>query len=231
MRINQILLPVALVIGALLIAAGFPTAPTIVASVDIEKIYRSLDQLKAAESRSVKLRGELEKRLATMTDAVKSMQEDLDSYQVGTPAHNDAMNKAILKAGDLSALQSFAKLKMESEQANSIRETYVSIRSTCGLLAKEQKIDFVFIDDTVPGINPTNLEGTMQQINGRRMLYSNPALDITDALIERLNSDFRAANPVMTTPTATPAVTPNATPVATPAVTPTTTTTVPAGTS
>lgn len=229
MRTNQILLPVTLALGALLFAAGFPTAPTIVASVDIEKIYRSLDQLKAAEARSVKLRGELEKRLATMTDTVKSMQEDLDSYQVGTPAHNDAMNKAILKAGDLSALQSFAKLKMESEQAISIRETYVSIRSTCGLLAKEQKIDFVFIDDTVPGINPTNLEGTMQQINGRRMLYSNPALDITDALIERMNSDFRAANPVMTAPAATPAVTPAVTPAAKPAVSPATTTTIPAG--
>ena len=88
-----------------------------------------------------------------------------------------------------------------------------------------QMRDFVFIDDTVPGINPTNLEGTMQQINGRRMLYSNPALDITDALIERMNSDFRAANPVMTAPAATPAVTP----AAKPAVSPATTTTIPAG--
>ncbi len=210
LRTNHILLPVTLVLGAVLFAAGFPTTPTVIASVDLEKVYRSLDQLKAAEARSVTLRGELEKRLAAMTDSVKSMQEDLDSFQVGTPAHNDAMNKAILKAGDLSALQSFAKLKMESEQANSVREAYVSIRSACGLVAKEQKIDFVFIDDTVPGINPTNLEGTMQQISGRRMLYSNPALDITDLLIERMNKDFRAANPSLTPPAATPAATPAA---------------------
>lgn len=140
MRTNHILLPVTLVLGALLFAAGLPTTPTVVASVDLEKVYRSLDQLKAAEARSVTLRGELEKRLAAMTDSVKSMQEDLDSFQVGTPAHNDAMNKVILKAGDLSALQSYAKLKMESEQANSVRETYISIRSACGLLAKEQKL-------------------------------------------------------------------------------------------
>ncbi|GDY05323.1 hypothetical protein LBMAG51_01100 [Phycisphaerae bacterium] len=229
MRTNHILLPVTLVLGALLFAAGLPTTPTVVASVDLEKVYRSLDQLKAAEARSVTLRGELEKRLAAMTDSVKSMQEDLDSFQVGTPAHNDAMNKVILKAGDLSALQSYAKLKMESEQANSVRETYISIRSACGLLAKEQKVDFVFIDDTVPGINPTNLEGTMQQISGRRMLYSNSALDMTDSLIERMNTDFRAANPSLVPPVATPAATPAA--VSKPAVsaTQTTPTTVPAG--
>ena len=59
------------------------------------------------------------------------------------------------------------------------------------------------------------------------MLYSNPALDITDALIERMNSDFRAANPLMTTPAATPAVTPAAKPTV--SATPMTPTTVPAG--
>lgn len=213
MRMNRFLLPASLVIGGLLFAAGFPTAPAVVACVDLEKVYRSLDQLKAAESRAVILRGDLEKRLATMTDAVRSMQEDLESFQTGTPAHNDAMNKAILKAGDLSALQSFAKLKMESEQANSVREAYASIRSTCAKLSKEQKIDFIFIDDTVPVITPTNLEGTMQQINGRRMLYSNPALDITDALIERMNSDFRAANPSTGTPAAPPTTPPTTPPI------------------
>ena len=218
MRIKQFLLPASIVIGALLIAAGFPTSPAVVASVDLEKVYRSLDQLKASEARAITLRGDLEKRLAAMTDTVRSMQEDLERFQAGTPAHNEAMSKAILKAGDLSALQNFAKLKMESEQANSVREAYASIRGTCAKVSKEQKIDFIFIDDTVPVITPTNLEGTMQQINGRRMLYSNPALDITDALIERMNSDFRAANPQYVTPAV-----PTATPAAKPAVAPTTT--------
>jgi hypothetical protein len=46
----------------------------------------------------------------------------------------------------------------------------------------------------------------MAQINGRRLLFSNPALDITDLLIERMNADFRAANPTAApTPPAAPA--------------------------
>lgn len=195
MRITRFLLPTSIVTAALLFAAGIPTAPAVVASVDLEKIYKSLDQLKASEVRAMALRQSLEKQLASLTDVVRGMQEDLESFQVGTPAHNDAINKAILKAGDLNALQSYAKMKLESEGANSVRDAYASIRAACATLAKEHKIDFIFIDDTIPVINPTNLEGTMQQISGRRMLYSNPALNMTDVLIERMNADFRASNP------------------------------------
>lgn len=189
-----------LMVALFLWAAGFPTAPAVVASVDLEKIYRSLDQLKASDLKTVALRGELEKRVTKLADEVRAMQDDLESFQPGSAAHNEALNKAILRAGDLGALQNFAQLKLESEQANSVREAYMAIRASCAKIAAEQKIDFVFIDDTVPTINPTNLEGTMQQINGRRMLYSNPSLDMTDLLIERMNSDFRTANPSAVSP-------------------------------
>ncbi len=195
MKMKDFLIPASLMAAFLLWAAGLPTTPAVVASVDLEKIYRSLDQLKAADVKAVALRGDLEKRVTKLADEVRAMQDDLESFQPGSTAHNEALNKAILRAGDLSALQNFAQLKLESEQANSVREAYMAIRASCAKIAAEQKIDFVFIDDTVPAINPTNLEGTMQQINGRRMLYSNPSLDVTDLLIERMNSDFRAANP------------------------------------
>ncbi len=203
MRLNHLILSGAIVVGAILIAAGFPATPAVVASVDLEKVYRSLDQLKAADTRAGALRVDLDKRLAEMTESVRAMQEDLESFQLGTAAHNAALDKAILKAGDLNALQNFAKLKLESEQANAVRDAYATIRSTCAQLSKELKIDFVFIDDTVPLIAPTDLEGTMRQISGRRMLYATPTLDISDALIERLNSNFRTANPGSTTPAPT----------------------------
>ncbi len=202
MPFKHFLIPISLIAAALLWAAGFPTSPAVVASVDLEKVYRSLDQLKASDSRAVELRGSLEKRVTKLADEVRAMQDDLESFQPGSSAHNDALNKAILRAGDLSALQNFAQLKMESEQANAVREAYMAIRSSCAKISAEQKIDFVFIDDTVPTINPTNLEGTMQQINGRRMLYSNPTLDITDLLIERMNSDYRADHPSAGSPAA-----------------------------
>lgn len=205
MRITRFLLPISIVTAGLLFAAGIPTAPAVVASIDLEKIYKSLDQLKASEARAVTLRQDLEKQLAALTEVVRGMQEDLESFQVGTPAHNDAINKVILKAGDRNALQSFTKMKLEWERANSARDAYASIRAACAKLAKENKIDFIFIDDTNSAINPTNLEGTMQQISGRRMLYSNPALDLTDVLIERMNAEFRTANPSTGTPVTPPA--------------------------
>lgn len=204
MRISRIILPLSIVAAAALWAAAHVSKPSVVACVDLEKIYRSIDMLKAADSRSVALRTELQSRVDKLSDELRSMQEELESFQPGSAAHNDAMNKTILKAGDLAALQSFAELKMESERANAVRDAYLKVRSTCGALAQEQGIDVVLIDDTIPPVTPANLEGTMQQINGRRMLYSNPALDITDLLVERMNGEFRAANPSFVPPAPEP---------------------------
>ena len=209
MNLRLLTLPTALVAGAMLWAAVASNKPTVVACVDLERVYRSLDQLKAAEAKAGSLRTQLQSRVDSLADQVRSMQEELESFQPGSAAHNEAMNKAILKAGDLSALQSFAELKMESERANTVRDAYVKVRETCAALSKEQGIDLVLIDDTIPPVTPANLEGTMQQINGRRMLFSASALDITDLLVERMNQAFRAANPSFV-PTAPEPTTPAA---------------------
>lgn len=181
--------------AALALAAGFPKTPAVIASVDLEKVYRSLDQIKASDAKNVSTQGDLEKRLTTMVDEIRALEEDLESFQVGSTAHSDAQNRVILKAGDLNALRTFAELKLQDAQASTLREIYVAVRAASAVLAKEHSIDFIVLDDTIPAINPTDIQGTMAQINGRRLLYSNPALDITDLLIERMNADFRAANP------------------------------------
>ncbi|MSR69309.1 MAG: OmpH family outer membrane protein [Phycisphaerales bacterium] len=207
MQNKYLIIPVSLVVAVLMWAAGGPTTPAVVASVDLEKVYSSLDQQKASNGKVVVLRGELKKRITKLEDEVRAMKDDLESFQTGSTAHNEALKKVILRASDLTALHKFTQVKVESEQANTVREAYMAIRASCAKIATEQKVDFVFIDDTVPTINPTNLEGTVQQITGRRMLYANPALDITDLLIERMNSDFRAANPSTGSPqTLTPAL-------------------------
>lgn len=202
MKLTRLLIPASIASIALLWAATVATKPAVVACVDIEKVFRSLDQLKAAEIKNTALRTELQVRVDAITDEVRAMQEELESFQPGSDAHKAAMNKAVLKAGDLSALQTFSDLKLESERANTVRDAYIKVRESCAVVSKESGIDVVFVDDAIPPINPSNLEGMMQQISGRRMLYASSNLDLTDLLIERMNRDFRAANPGYTAPPA-----------------------------
>ena len=202
MKHPLLFIPAALATGALLWAATYSAKPTVVACIDLERVYESLDQLKAGGKNVDALRTQLQAKVNLLAESVRSMQEELESFQPGTAAYSDAENKFILKAGDLAAQQSFSELKLESENSNRLRDAYIQVRKTCASLSKEQGIDLVMIDDTIPPVNPANLEGTMQQINGRRMLYSNSTLDITDLLIERMNKDFRSANPSYTPPPA-----------------------------
>ena len=57
----------------------------------------------------------------------------------------------------------------------------------------EQSYDFVIVDDSVVRL-PTDVSEaeTMRQISARRLLYTDPRVDITRDVIEWMNRDFAA---------------------------------------
>ena len=90
--------------------------------------------------------------------------------------------------GRLRAFQKYATLVLEREQATDLRETYDLIRKSAGDLSKEQGIDIVLLNDSIPQIDLSDSARTLQQISARRILYANPVLDITEALLARMNA-------------------------------------------
>ncbi|MSR17671.1 MAG: OmpH family outer membrane protein [Phycisphaerales bacterium] len=180
------------VVVAALYAAVAPDRPAVIACVDLEKIYNGLDSLKAAIARQEEIRSGLMARVEAAKEELVGLQDELDSFRPGTDAYTDASKRAVEKAGELNALQGFVQLKMESERANATREAYTSIKTASATIGAQLKIDVIFIDDTIPAIEPADFQGTLSQINGRRMLYSNTALDVTDLVIQQANADFKS---------------------------------------
>ena len=50
-------------------------------------------------------------------------------------------------------------------------------------------IDIVLLNDSIPEIDLSDSARTLQQISARRILYANPVLDITEALLARMNAE------------------------------------------
>ncbi|MBU6364458.1 MAG: hypothetical protein KGQ95_09605, partial [Acidobacteria bacterium] len=95
-------------------------------------------------------------------------------------------------AGRLKVFEEFLKRKMEFEQAQLVRGTYNAIKGALPELCKAQGIDIVFMDDATPPFDRADPRPITQQISGRRMLWFNPQLDITDAVIKSMNESFAA---------------------------------------
>jgi Skp family chaperone for outer membrane proteins len=179
--------------AAILWAARSPERPAVIACVDLDKTFSQLEQLKDADARRERIKSEMDRKVEALKEELQGLSEELESFKPGSSTYLEAERKAISRSGDLNALQAFSELRREREVAEATREAYLAIRRTCGVLANEMKIDVVLIDDSIPPIFAADLQTTRNQINGRRVLYTNPQLDISDLVVERLNAEFRKA--------------------------------------
>lgn len=177
-----------------------PTKPAVCAAVDLEKVYGALHEQAAADADldaiATKMNDEAEKQRKALED----LKTDLDSYKAGTAAYKDAMGKLELSLYQYNALVEFNRQKIEARRAEYIRAIYVRIKDALKTLAEEHHWDIVFLDDSVPALEPSDAQRTMQQISARRMLYCSDELDVTEILVAKLNADFLARGGKPATP-------------------------------
>lgn len=173
-------------------AAAIPSQPAVVATVDLERLFDSLDASQSAEARRARVQAELAARLDAAKAQLKDLQGELEAFAPGTPAHDAAAKAAIAKAGELRALEDFAELKMQAEAADALRDLYNTVKTVAAEVAQEHHIDIVAVDDAAPALKSANMAGTLEQMSGRRMLYASKTLDITDLVVQRVNATLRA---------------------------------------
>lgn len=192
------------------IAAG---QPTVVVTVNLGAVLEKLDQ-----------RADLDANLKTMTDKLKTeneqrtaevtkMQADMDKLladlqNAAHPKQKDEIQTQIdtlQETGNLTHLKHqawarFNESKMDVEAALAYQDLYRNIKTAIAQMAGAAKYDVVLVDDsrgelsTDPDSRLSKEAQIIRQIIGRRMLYANPAIDITDDLIVRMNNAHKASN-------------------------------------
>jgi Skp family chaperone for outer membrane proteins len=189
---KKILIAAAIPTLALLWAMARPEKPAVVACVDLERVYAGLDQHKSGESRLDELlKGEAVKRDKLVAET-QAIQAELENFNNDSPVYNETARKLRDSADRLRVFEDFLKRKLEFERANLVRSTYAAVKAALGDYCKANAIDIVFMDDATPPFDKADPRPITQQISGRRMLWFNPALDITDDLIKSMNTSFAA---------------------------------------
>jgi Skp family chaperone for outer membrane proteins len=169
-----------------------PDKPAVVGCVDLERCFAGLDQHKAGEARLTEvMKAEAAKRDAIVAET-QTLQAELESFKVDTPSYAETARKLTDAAGRLRVFEEFLKRKMEFEQAQLVKGTYDAIKTSLSEICKSSGIDIVFMDDATPPFDRTDPRPITQQISGRRMLWFNPQLDMTDTVIKRMNDAFAA---------------------------------------
>ncbi|MCI0362328.1 MAG: OmpH family outer membrane protein [Phycisphaerales bacterium] len=176
--------------GAAAMVAG---QPTVVVTVNLASVLEKLDQRTEAEARLVRtgesIQDENEKKRAEIQQMETQLKEMKDS-----PQKQEHQEKTALAAMRYQAWFNFTERKIDIDKALVLQDLYMSIKNAAGELANSAGYDIVLVDDsqgelTTSGESRTSrVDQIRQQIAGRRTLYVNPAIDITDDLIERMNN-------------------------------------------
>ncbi|MCH8343645.1 MAG: OmpH family outer membrane protein [Planctomycetes bacterium] len=200
--INVPLVTIVLLFGVIM-GNQTPAAQTIapkelvLAAVQIESLFDGLVQRAEAKAEIDALKDEITAERGARQAAIAKMEEEFRG--AADPDRREELVDAItLEKLKLQFWYQEAEAELEVEKALRLQHLYLKISEAIGELASAQGYDLVILDDSAqePEFDrDSRIPGQvqiLQQIASRKVLYRNPAIDITNDLITRMNNDFRA---------------------------------------
>jgi Skp family chaperone for outer membrane proteins len=138
----------------------------------------------------------LRKRLGQERDAMKdkldranrSLQEEL---KPGTEEYRLRKKEIAMLEAELQWFIDNEGQKVEKGLAESLRSIFDDIQSAVREVAEEQGVEIVLAADKLPGDSPDSPAQARQMILLQKVLYWKPEVDLTDAVIARLNKNYK----------------------------------------
>jgi Skp family chaperone for outer membrane proteins len=151
-----------------------------------------VEEGRAADLKLQEMANRLEVERAAKAAAIERLQEELDLLATASDKHHETLNKLTLASTEYQTFVEFSRWRIDAERAMALKRIYTSVRRAALEEAELNGYDVVLVNDSIGQIPPGDEMETMRQISARRMLYTNPALDVTQAIIVRLNAGSQA---------------------------------------
>lgn len=177
-----------LVVPAYAILSTAPTRPAVVAFMNLEKVFNNVDLRNEAETGLQDLEAKLKAQLDVKTAEVQMLQDNADIYEKGSAKYMDAMQESLDAASKMSAFIDFMTYKLDATMAKQRIQIYDEIILAATEFAEQHAIDFIIMDDSSIELQLGTDMQIKQQMTTRRIVYANESLDITDELIQWINT-------------------------------------------
>jgi len=171
-----------------------PATGVNVAVISLPDVSERYIKTSALEAKFEKRRQELNKKRDDMNDKInklkKSLQEEL---KPGTEAFDQRQKELALQQAELQWFLDTQSKKVDAGLAEALRSIYEDIQHMVAQVAKERHLDIVLASDALPPQPPSNANQVRQQILLQKVIYWSPQVDITDVVVERLNTAYKAS--------------------------------------
>ena len=172
-----------------------PTAKDLrIAVVDISRLFKdykgSVDRRKAL----VELVRSYGKRIKTLRRRVAQKRAELKEYATGTAEFLAKREELGARLKEERALQAKAAASRNAAWVKMLKDLYGDINRSVSEYAKEKKIHLVIkqqsMTDYTGRLGEVTREGMVLEISRRTVLHHVASLDITDAVLRRLDAEY-----------------------------------------
>lgn len=164
--------------------------PVTAAVVDVQKVFNELDEKNSVEADITQQAEKLQKEEQDKQTELKALDADLRILAPDSDAYKQTRNKLEMKAIEFQAWKQFQQRKLESEKAIRIEALYLKVIDSIERVAKKEGFDLVLFKDQTESLRGQNAQQLATLIQVRKVLYSNPSLDITDQIKTMCNNEY-----------------------------------------
>lgn len=164
--------------------------PVTIATVDLEKIFENLRELSAEQGRLQNVGKQMDTENESRFNKLKQMQEEFDLTPKDSPRLTQIEEALVNATIEYQAWKEFQLRRIDREKALVLEKVYNSVKRSIAAYAQQQGYDIVMLNDSIKPLQRGTEQSVQQQISARRLLYTNPALDITNELLTKMNNDF-----------------------------------------
>jgi hypothetical protein len=200
-------IPVALIIVLLSVVVTYQAVghraqmePPIVATVDLVAVMEGLNERADAEAELRAIADEIRAEQVVFEQGLEETNAQLENA-TNPDERADLEEQLALQTLEYQGWVRFASDKLDVEKALLLQNLYRITKQSIESMAEAEGFAMVLIDDSLgeltvnPEAKVSREAQVRQQIAGRRFLYAQRTLDVTDDLIARMNNAYNAGAP------------------------------------
>lgn len=161
------------------------------AVIDIVKVFDSLNE-KIATDQDMKSRGD------EFNDKKRKYQEELDKlsaqikdFKPDSPEYKDLSEQLLKKAMDARSFQEYTQQRLLLDRRTKTAVLYKKINEAVAQYSVANGIALVLVTDEPNVAGARSEEELLSRITIRKVVYADPLLDISQKIIDKMNTEFK----------------------------------------
>ena len=164
-----------------------------VAVVDIELVYSQLDELKDRNGQLMAQAQNLQKSIDEQVKALEDLRDEIDAIPASEiDRRREKEIKLLEGSGLLQGRQQASQQMLNLEEGDLVREMYAKIVAAVEEIGRRDGYRVVLFDTRRIELPKGGVDAVNAAILNKSLLYVDGSVDITNAVVTKMNNDFAA---------------------------------------